>query len=194
MKKVITAASLVVFLLTTGQAFANNARDYLPLDPGMFFFAVYYNHSFGNEYYSKGSKKSNSMNFTGNVRVLRPVYYTQVGPFTIAPPVLLPVGELALSGNQSSDTPCPAWPQPEARQGMAALRRHGVRDEASAGILQAAIPWGVLPAPARSWHSAPVGGLRALAAPSPPHERQGPDKAGPNPLPITITHALRDTF
>lgn len=102
MKRGMTVALLVGFLLASGQAFANNARDYIPLDPGTFFLALYYNHTFGNEYYSKGSKKSNSTNLVGNVSVLRPVYFTQIGPFTIDPQILLPIGELTLSGNQSS--------------------------------------------------------------------------------------------
>lgn len=102
MKRSMTVILLVVAILSSHQAFANNARDYLPLDPGMFFLAMYYNHSFGNEYYSKGTKKSNSTNYVGNVSVLRPVYYTQLGPFTIDPQLLLPIGEVTLSGKQSS--------------------------------------------------------------------------------------------
>jgi hypothetical protein len=102
MKRGMTIVLLVGFILFSSQAFANNARDYIPLDPGTFFLALYYNHSFGNEYYSKGSKKSNSTNYVGNVSVLRPVYFTQLGPFTIDPQLLLPIGEVTLSGNQSS--------------------------------------------------------------------------------------------
>jgi hypothetical protein len=102
MKRGMTVVLLVGVILFSSRAFANNARDYIPLDPGMFFLALYYNHSFGNEYYSKGSKKSNSTNYVGNVSVLRPVYYTQLGPFTIDPQLLLPFGEVSLSGNQSS--------------------------------------------------------------------------------------------
>uniref|UniRef100_I2PWN6 Protein involved in meta-pathway of phenol degradation n=1 Tax=Desulfovibrio sp. U5L TaxID=596152 RepID=I2PWN6_9BACT len=102
MKRVMTIALLIGFLLFSDQSFANNARDYLPLEPNTFFLALYYNHSFGNELYSKGTKKSDSVNYIGNVSVLRPVYFTQLGPFTIDPQMLLPIGEVTLPNKQSS--------------------------------------------------------------------------------------------
>ena len=102
MRRGMTIALLGIFLFSSSQVFANNARDYIPLEPNTFFLALYYNHSFGNEYYVNGSKKSNSANFIGNVSVLRPVYFTQLGPFTIDPQILLPFGEVTLPNQQSS--------------------------------------------------------------------------------------------
>jgi hypothetical protein len=93
---------LLAVMLMPGRVLANNARDYLPLDPGTFFMALYYEHGFGNEYYHNGSKKNNKTNLITNVSLIRPVYFTQIGPFTIDPQLILPVGELSLPDNQSS--------------------------------------------------------------------------------------------
>jgi hypothetical protein len=103
MKKSISILFLALFLIFPGTSFARNSpRDYLPLDPGTFFLALYYDHQFGNDYYKDGQKKNRTTNYTGNVSIIRPVYFTQIGPFTIDPQLILPVGELALKNDQSS--------------------------------------------------------------------------------------------
>ncbi len=102
MRRVFCASTLIVSLVFPGLALANSPRDYIPLDPGTFFLALYYNHSFGNDLYVKGEKKNRTTNYIGNVSILRPVYYTQLGPFTIDPQLLLPIGEVSLPGEQSS--------------------------------------------------------------------------------------------
>lgn len=102
MKCTICAWTLIACLIFPSLAMANSPRDYIPLDPGTFFLALYYNHYFGNDLYVKGEKKNRTTNYTGNISILRPVYYTNLGPFTIDPQLLLPVGEVSLSGEQSS--------------------------------------------------------------------------------------------
>ena len=84
-KKLLYSISICAILLLPVNALANNARDYLPLDPGHFFMAFYYEHAFGNTYYSKGKRKNIHTNLVSNVGLIRPVYFTQIGPFTIDP-------------------------------------------------------------------------------------------------------------
>lgn len=103
MKKTICCMIFALLSIFPGLAAAHNSpRDYIPLDPGTFFFAVYYDHQFGNEYYKKGQKQNRTTDYNGNVSILRPVYFTQIGPFTIDPQLLLPVGSVDLKGKQSS--------------------------------------------------------------------------------------------
>jgi Protein involved in meta-pathway of phenol degradation len=103
MKHILCIWTLIVGLLFPGLSLAGNSpRDYIPLDPGTGFLALYYDHGFGNELYSKGSKKNRTTNLVTNVSILRPVYFTQIGPFTIDPQFLLPFGEATLSNDQSS--------------------------------------------------------------------------------------------
>lgn len=103
MKKAIYGMLFAFLLAFPVNSFARNSpRDYIPLDPGTFFLALYYDHQFGNDLYKDWNKKNRTTNYTGNVSIIRPVYFTQIGPFTIDPQILLPVGEVALKGDQSS--------------------------------------------------------------------------------------------
>ncbi len=103
MKNTICVWAVVSCLIFPSLSFARNSpRDYIPLDPGTFFLALYYDHQFGNDYYRNGSKKNHSTNYTGNISIIRPVYFTQIGPFTIDPQLILPVGEATLLNEQSS--------------------------------------------------------------------------------------------
>lgn len=101
MRKILCLGGLLACLLAPNTALANSPRDYLPLDPGTFFVAFYYDHYFGNDYYSKGKKVSGKTDYYANVSVIRPVYFTNIGPFTIDPQLLIPVGEANLVGNAS---------------------------------------------------------------------------------------------
>lgn len=104
MKRILAAFFLMALL--SGSAFANNARDYLPLPPDTFFLALYYNHISGSDVYSDGNKVATSADFEGNLSIIRPVYFTQLGSFTIDPQFLLPVGELSfdIGGNHMSSS------------------------------------------------------------------------------------------
>ena len=93
---------LLAFLLLPRPAMANSPRDYLPLDPGSVFMALYYDHYFANELYSKGKKVNNSTNYYANIGIVRGVYYMSLGPFTIDPQVILPFGQANLTGHDSS--------------------------------------------------------------------------------------------
>lgn len=102
MKKLFSLSILFISLLYHGQALASNARDYVPLEPGTALVNLYYMHYFGNELYAKNNKISNNSNLSTNLSVLRPIYYTQVGPFTIDPQAIIPYGEVELNNSRSS--------------------------------------------------------------------------------------------
>lgn len=102
MKHSIRILALVALLALPTLAQANSPRDYLPLDPGSFFFALYYDHYFGNDLYSKGDKVSSAAQYYANVSVFRGVYYTNLGPFTIDPQIIFPFGEANLTGHDSA--------------------------------------------------------------------------------------------
>jgi len=79
----------------------NSPRDYAcPLDPGTFFFAAYYNHSWGTDLYTHGKYRNGSTRLYSNVGIARPVYFTQIGPFTADPQLLLPFGVVDLNNRE----------------------------------------------------------------------------------------------
>lgn len=97
MHSVIAAGLLVPGL--QGQAFADNdARDYIPLEPGTTLIAAYYNHVSATDFYADGDKTSEDVNLSANIGILRPVYYTKIGPFVMDPQALIPFGEQSLDG------------------------------------------------------------------------------------------------
>jgi Protein involved in meta-pathway of phenol degradation len=102
MKKLFSISILSIFLLHPGQTLASNARDYIPLAPGTTIINLYYSHAFGNELYAKNNKVSNSANLTANICILRPIYYTSLGPFIVDPQAIIPYGEMELNGERSS--------------------------------------------------------------------------------------------
>ncbi len=102
MKRSILSCAVVGALMFSGHAYANNARDYIPLEPGSYFLGLYYNHTGADDYYLDGDKVNSSMDYTGNVSILRPVYYTSIGSITLDPQLLLPIGEASLADDQSS--------------------------------------------------------------------------------------------
>lgn len=89
-------------LLCPLAAQANSPRDYIPLEPGSGFLALYYNHAFADEAYTDGHKTTNNLDYNANVSIIRPVYYTELGPFEIDPQFLLPVGQAEIGNDQSS--------------------------------------------------------------------------------------------
>ncbi len=102
MHRLLLRATLAAFLLLPGPALANSPRDYLPLDPGSWFVAFYYDHYFGNDFYNKAKKVNGNTNYYANVGIFRAVYYTSLGPFTIDPQVIFPFGQANLIGHDSS--------------------------------------------------------------------------------------------
>lgn len=102
MKKLFLLLLLALLLLLPGQSFAANARDYVPLDPGTTFIAFYYDHYFANELYADNDKISDNADFYGNLGIFRPIYYTQIGPFTIDPQAIIPFGEMTLNDDKST--------------------------------------------------------------------------------------------
>jgi len=93
--------TLIAVLLLPRLAMANSSRDYIPLDPGTVFMALYYDHYFGHDLYSKGKRVSGGADLYSNVGIFRGVYYTTLGPFTIDPQVIFPFGNANLTNHDS---------------------------------------------------------------------------------------------
>jgi hypothetical protein len=103
MKRILISTLLCLTILVPKAALAADARDYIPLPAGMFFWATYFQHTSATDLYNNGKKISSNANLTANVGILRPVYFAQVGPFVIDPQCLIPFGEQTLdTGNLGS--------------------------------------------------------------------------------------------
>jgi hypothetical protein len=100
MKRLIPLV-LLVTILYSNNALANEARTNLPWAPGVTILNFYYNHGFGNELYSKNNKISDSMNFTSNVSMFHPIYNTEIGGVTCSFHAFIPFGEVELNGVRS---------------------------------------------------------------------------------------------
>jgi len=99
MMKISMVCGMFVLLVFTLPVFADNdARDYIPLPPGTMLMATYYNYISATDLYSHGNKVSNDMNLNANIGVIRPVYYTKIGPFVIDPQSIIPFGAQSLDG------------------------------------------------------------------------------------------------
>ncbi len=92
-------------MAASGNAWAANARDYIPLPDKTFLFIPYLNHIAGHKAYSNGNLANSTTNLTENIGILRPVYYTKVAPalygdagFVIDPQMLFILGEAHLDG------------------------------------------------------------------------------------------------
>jgi len=102
MNRSMLASVLVIFLLGTSQAFAIEARDTVALPSNTVLMVLYYDHAFGNEYYSKYKKESDSQNLTQNVSILRTVYYKEFFGHIFATHLIIPFGGVQLNDDQSN--------------------------------------------------------------------------------------------
>ncbi|QTA81420.1 MetA-pathway of phenol degradation domain-containing protein [Desulfonema limicola] len=90
---------LFVMMTFTGVSFADNdAKDYWAAPPGTKVMAVYYRHISANELNADGSEISSDIGLSANIGILRPIYYTKIGSFTIDPQALI------IFGDQNLDT------------------------------------------------------------------------------------------
>lgn len=97
--KRIGVCSVLMLLVLSPSAFADNdVRDYIPLPPGTMLMALYYNYISATDLYQQGDKISGDANFEANIGIIRPVYYTKIGPFTIDPQAIIPFGSQSLDG------------------------------------------------------------------------------------------------
>ena len=88
-----------VLMVFTVCAFADNdTRDYVPLPPGTMLMAAYFHHISATDMYHDGDKVSGDVNLNANIGIIRPVYYTKIGPFTIDPQAIIPFGDQSLDG------------------------------------------------------------------------------------------------
>ncbi len=100
----ITAIILCLAVLATGVVLLqprlvyadNNARDYIPAPPGILALLTYYENLTANSLYQGGVRQIDNLGFSGNIGILRVIYYgdlpTPFGPIRWAPQVLLPFG------------------------------------------------------------------------------------------------------
>ncbi len=98
-------------LAASTNAWAANARDYIPLPDKTFLFIPYVNHIYGNKSYSDGHLATSNANLTETIGILRPVYFTKVAPalygdggFVIDPQMLFIFGEAHLDGAAFGNT------------------------------------------------------------------------------------------
>jgi hypothetical protein len=96
----LTVLALLAFLPDMVLA-DNYARDYIAAPPGTKALALYYNHTTDSDYYHDGKKTCCDFNFKGNVGILRGIYFTEAGGFTINPQILLPFGDIHLDGKDA---------------------------------------------------------------------------------------------
>lgn len=106
----IIALSMCMALLITGSAMLlpgramadNNARDYIPAPAGTLAILSYYEHVSAQQLNLRGKKATSDLGFTGNIGILRPIYFCDIptpwGPLRAAPQVLIPFGETSLNG------------------------------------------------------------------------------------------------
>lgn len=106
MKKMIRSTILCCVLglsIFTASAFADNdPRDYVPLPAGTTLIASYFSHISATNAYSKGNKAANNMDLSANIGMIRPVYYTKLGPLTIDPQMIIPFGAQTLQTNSGA--------------------------------------------------------------------------------------------
>ncbi len=78
----------------------NNARDYIPAPAGILAILTYYEHVSSQSLYARGQRQINNLGFTGNIGILRVIYYadlpTPFGPIRCSPQFLVPFGETNL--------------------------------------------------------------------------------------------------
>ncbi len=99
MMRISVVCGMFVLLVFTASVYADNdARDYIPLPPGTMLVATYYNYISATDYYSHGNKISSDTNLDANIGVIRPVYFTKIGPFIIDPQAIIPFGAQSLDG------------------------------------------------------------------------------------------------
>ncbi|MBI5058935.1 transporter [candidate division KSB1 bacterium] len=89
-KLFLTAAALVPLILPTLSLADNNARDYIAAPAGTTAMITYWQRSSSNLVYHKGDKVDNS-GTTGDIFILRPVHWMNIGP-VLADPQMLIIG------------------------------------------------------------------------------------------------------
>jgi hypothetical protein len=94
--------SLILPAIAQGAVF-NMARDYIPAPPGTFATLLYYKHISADNAYSHGKKVANDVGLSGNVGLLRPVYWLQAGPLIIDPQFIIPFGGLSINQGSGLD-------------------------------------------------------------------------------------------
>jgi len=103
MKTLIWGALFCMCLLLPAAASAENmARDYIPAPPGTLAILTYYTHQTADSLYSQGRETNRNVDFSANVGLFRPVYYTQLGPFTIDPQFIIPFIDEKLDFNNGT--------------------------------------------------------------------------------------------
>ncbi len=91
----LTAIAMLPLTGGTAHAIDVNASDYVPAPAGTNLFLWYNQYATRSEYISaSGQKLSNDTGLDSYISILRYVHYFEIGGFTIAPQVLLPLGTM----------------------------------------------------------------------------------------------------
>lgn len=98
MWKLLTVSLICLCMALPNYLFAADARGYKPAPPDTFVMFTYFKHITANSLYKDGKKVSNDFNLSANIGLIRPIYFTSIGPFTIDPQVFIPFGENHLDG------------------------------------------------------------------------------------------------
>lgn len=97
-KDLLLSACLVVSAGATPAFADNDARDYIPLEPGTTMMAAYLNYTTATDLYVKGDKIANDVDLSATIGMFRPVYYTQIGSYVVDPQLIIPFGQQSLDG------------------------------------------------------------------------------------------------
>jgi len=116
LKKLTFCFVLLICASISSVSWGANARDYIPLPSGTFFFGSYFKHITASSLFSAGRKVGNDISLKENLGIFRPVYYTTIGKalygdggLIVDPQALIPFGEAeldtsSLGGGKTSDS------------------------------------------------------------------------------------------
>jgi hypothetical protein len=102
MHKCITVILLALLLAVSRQAWASDARGYLPLPQDTLLLVFYYDQSWGEDIYSNGDKVGTEADLKSDVTLIRPIYYTEMFGVLADLQFILPVGKVEMMDDQSS--------------------------------------------------------------------------------------------
>jgi len=94
----LLGAALALLVSAPGPSRADDdARDYIAAPPGTFLMITYFKHIYADKWFTDGDV-TKDFNFSQNLVIFRPVYYTKIGPFVVDPQALIPAAEVHVDG------------------------------------------------------------------------------------------------
>lgn len=95
MRKVITIIAVILFFTCS---YAHDTRPYVPKPDGAKGVVFYYKNIGGNTLYSDGKKVTDDFDVSGNLLIIRPIYYFNIFGKTATLQAFIPVGEKSIKG------------------------------------------------------------------------------------------------